>query len=172
MNIFLPLGLTVVVLTTAMADIYRTVDENGNVIYTDVKPLNGSQDKVELPDITPMDSSTVHKFSKPVTTYYHPQNTVEYTGFRIVSPKNNATIRNEGDFSVNLMVMPKLQNGHKIKLSLDGKHVSTQKSFSFSLQNISRGSHEITAELIDRSGKTIRSNSITVHVHRAVVSPN
>ena len=55
---YLALFCTLLLMNTALfADIYRVVDENGNVTYTDQPPQDGAQ-PMDLPDLSVIQTET------------------------------------------------------------------------------------------------------------------
>ncbi len=155
------------------ADIYRSVDANGTVIYSD-QP-NSKSETVSLPSVN-------------ITTQLNKQNTnattdstnatlkkkVEYTQFKISSPNDQETFQNVTDITVNVSISPSLQSGDKIQYFLDGKAVSDPiDSTSYSIPKIkgteeviSRGTHSITASLLDEQGQVIKTTSpVVIYAH-------
>ncbi|MDH5611352.1 MAG: DUF4124 domain-containing protein [Gammaproteobacteria bacterium] len=148
----------------AQAEIYRGVDEDGNVFYSDKE-----QPESEL---IPTPTSNTVTMPKPVAKPHSaPQNTeIAYKAFTILSPANDSIIRdNTGNLSVTLSIEPELnvKNGDFIRLSIDNQ-VVTPKTTSLStlIPDIDRGSHSLKAELVSGSGKSILSHSIQFHLKR------
>ena len=147
------------------AEIYRGVDEAGNVFYSDKEQANTEL----IPTPTP-NAISIPKLEpkKPVAKV---EQTNSYKSFHIISPENNATIRdNSGTISINLSIQPSLdiKNGHQISIYLDGQRVITNATeLTIQLPNISRGKHTLSAKIIDSKGKQIiSSNSVTIHMKR------
>ena len=166
----------------ASARFYKSVDEQGNIVYSDT-PTPGAE------QLTPPPISTVDSLPKPepsTDTEAKPgEETGEevakkpptrYTKFSIVSPQNEATIwDNNGSVPVSLLLEPPLdtENGHSVWVYVDGKAV-VRKSQSMvqPLSGIDRGAHKIRAEIRDDKRKTLkRTNNITVHMKRASAIP-
>ena len=170
----------------ASAQLYKSVDEQGNIVYSDtptpgaeqltppplstVKPRPvpdpASESDVKLGDANPEEMAKEPE-QKPPT---------KYTKFSIVQPNNDDTIwDNTGAVPVALMLEPPLdtENGHSIWVYVDGKAV-VRKSQSLvqPLTNIDRGSHKIRAEVRDEKRKTLkRTKNVTVHLKRASSIP-
>lgn len=142
--------------------VYKTVDENGNVIFTD-KP---SEEALEI-KIKDLDNS----INNPNPGRYKasaqkPEEEDKYESFAVTSPENGAGIRsNSGNVSISVSLAPSLNSGHKIIISMDGKEVGSGTSVS--LQNVDRGTHSITARVVDGNGKTHISTSSTFSLLRA-----
>lgn len=161
--------------TMTSADIYRSVDENGAVIYSD-QPTTKSE-AVSLPAVniaTPTleqntDSQT-NEAGAPKTA----QKKITYTQFKILSPKDQETFQNATEIPVTVSIRPGLQTGDQIQYFLDGKAVSEPiASTTYAISKISgkkevitRGTHSITAELFDAEGNKIKTTaSITIYAH-------
>ena len=153
----------------ANSGLYRGVDSEGNVIYSD-KPFDNSEE-FELPPISVMDTPK-SKVKKKAPKDEEPAE-FKYKDFDIVSPANKETIRNNPNITVSLKLSPVLnvEEGHSIWLLVDGSPV-VKKSESTSLQigYLDRGAHNIQALVKDFSGKIIvRTRTTLVYVHHTSV---
>ncbi len=163
------------------AEIYRWVDDSGNVVFSD-EPQPGSE-KVDLPPATtytPVDEEAVTddilKLS-PEEKESTPQQSLPDYQIRIVAPANDESIWvNNGDVTVSLIVEPSLdtERGDQVILRLDGEAVSEPRnSTTFQLNNLSRGTHTLNAEVVDGNGATLTSTgTVTFHLHRASIQNN
>ena len=166
----------------AEAQFYKSVDDQGNIVYSDT-PTPGAE------QLKPPPISTVDSIPKPVEpaepeTRAGEEGTEEpakkpptkYTHFSIAQPGNDATIwDNSGAIPVALKLEPPLdiENGHSVWIYVDGQAV-VRKSQSLvqPLSNIDRGTHKIRAEIRDGNRKTLkRSKNVTVHLKRASSIP-
>ena len=168
MNKFTSLLLLISVNFAAQAGIYKWVDENGEVIYSD-KPRVENMKEHTPPElqITP----AIKPKPEPEQPEEKPAEITKYTVFNITSPANDETIRNNaGNFIVLLKLEPGLnvKEGHYINLQIDGKtRVAKTSKLNIELKYIDRGSHNITAEIRSADGKLLKtSNSVTIHLHR------
>ena len=167
--------LTLLLPFSAHSQMYKWVDEDGNVSYSDQPPFKGAN-TLAPPDLNTTPKVDIPK-EKPKSILDSKPNETSYSFFKITAPENDATIRsNAGNFSASLGLKPALNTsqGHYISVFLDNKLVQdklTSQSISFS--NIDRGTHQIKAEIRNRAGKTIsNSNTITVHMHRkSILNP-
>jgi hypothetical protein len=154
------------------AEIYRWIDNEGNVIYSD-QP-NPKAEQIELsPTTTYSPTVTVQPEINIVEEKSEDDLPVPPYELRIVSPGQNESIWvNSGNLSVTLIVEPVLdvERQDKIRLLLDGLEVGVQASTTFQLKELSRGQHQLSAEVVDNSGKTlIQASSVTFQLHRASV---
>ena len=155
---------------TATAGLYKGLDEEGNVIYSD-KPFENSQ-QFTPPAITVVDAPKAPPKKEEVVE----EETAEtkYTKFSITAPKNDQTIWNEPALAVSLQLNPALATaeGHNIWLMMDGKPL-VKKSQSLLLQigRADRGQHTLQAQVRNKKGKIIkRTKTITVHIKNTVVT--
>lgn len=165
----------------AQAEIYRWVDENGNVVFSDES--HPSAETIDLPDSTtytpPEEESEpdILKLSPDEDDIAESGDAVPAYQLRIIAPAHDESIWvNNGNVTVSLLVEPQLdaERGDRIRLELDGTPVGDpQSGTSFQLNNISRGSHNVTAYVVDEAGGTLTSSdTITFHLHRASIQNN
>lgn len=154
---------------TANAGLYKGLDEDGNVTYSD-KPFENSQ-KFTPPAITVVDAPKVAQ-KKEAVTEEEPTET-KYTKFNIAAPKHNQTIWNAPDLTVALQLTPPLDTaaGHTTWLMMDGKPlVKKSRSLLLQIGRADRGEHTLQGQVRNEKGKIIkRTKSITVHIKNTVV---
>jgi len=163
------------------ADIYKTIDANGNVTYTD-KPTNSNSVPVVIPKgntapASPGSSAnnSVSQESPPAdnsttAVVVMPQNTKKpYVKFAISSPADQESIQNQPNLGVKLDVDPALQEGDTIQVYVDGGPTgNAMHQTTFDLPIPERGTHILSATIFDKEMKVLkRSNSITIFVHQA-----
>lgn len=163
------------------AEIYRWVDDSGNVVFTD-EPRPGAE-RVDLPPATtytPVDDEAltddILKLSPDDEAAAQQTDAPDYQ-IRIVAPAHDESIWvNNGDVTVNMIVEPALdaERGDKVMLQLDGEPVSEPRSSTtFQLNNLSRGTHTLNAMVVNSNGATLTSTgSVTFHLHRASIQNN
>ena len=165
----------------ASAQIYKHVDEHGNVTFTDVPPKNPEQgDALEL--------STGNDYAEPLASGAEPTESqsparrrsndandiepeeptpTQYTSVAITSPTPDEAIRdNAGNVTISYMAEPGLDHrfGHVARLVLDGQVHSTTTNSTFALQNLDRGSHTAKIEILNSEGAPV-SASATIEFH-------
>ncbi|WP_020396205.1 DUF4124 domain-containing protein [Thiolinea disciformis] len=164
----------------ALAEVYRWTDAQGNTIFGDQPPESARAQAVELPPLTIADSfnnkkaedkATVTAISKPVeeADSTSQETNKSYTNFSISAPSADETIRaNGGSVALQLNIKPELQKGHGIVVYLDGKQVGKTSSTSFTLSEVTRGSHSVFAVLHDAKDKVLtNTESVSFQVLRA-----
>lgn len=157
----------------ASAQIYKTTDEHGNVVYTDKPPASEgiTTEQVELePTNTAPPPPDIPSFipAAPASDEGGPGYNVSIT-----SPANETTIpMGPGNFSVGATLQPRLQPGHKLQLDIDGEtRGEPQTSRSWALTNIFRGAHQLTVRVVDEAGATVATSPpVTVYVHRPSIN--
>ncbi|GLP97594.1 DUF4124 domain-containing protein [Paraferrimonas sedimenticola] len=163
------LVLFAVISFASSAAVYRWVDENGKVHYSD-EPEKG----VKAEQIEVKEASSISVSLPKVADVKEQQPQAEPIDYKlsIRSPNNEETIRNNnGNFEVHVDIAPKLSPSHRLALYLNGKAYSVpQRNGMFRLVNIDRGEHNLSAKLIDKNGKVLASSAETkVFLHRASV---
>jgi len=150
----------------ADADIFKWVDDNGKIHYSD-KEVTGAK-QVELPEAvtyTPTSSDTV------TTSTAKPKKKNADTSISIIKPMMNETIRdNSGNVEVQMAIKPRLMPGYTVTIHLDGNEISkglTQGSTT--LSNLERGSHTIRASVLNKNGVSLfSSKSVIFHLRKEV----
>lgn len=98
---------------------------------------------------------------------------VAYTSLVITQPAAEETIHdNTGTLAVELTLSPALQieQGHRIKLLLDGATMPVTGTASLTLVEIDRGAHTLQAAVEDQSGTVlIMSEPVKFYMWRASV---
>ena len=156
--------------TSASAQIYRYTDANGNVQFSDKRPVSGDSEEVSLPPTNTIQppaagspGSTQSSERAPAGSYR-----IRLSGL----PDAEALRANNGTFSVSIQLDPALEDGHTLRLLLDGKPYDppspdTQRQ----LVNLDRGEHRLAAEVLDRNGRSLqRSSTVTFTVQRVNVN--
>ena len=96
---------------------------------------------------------------------------VAYTSLAITQPAAEETIHdNTGTLVVELRLVPALQieQGHRIKLLLDGSAMPITETTSLVFTEIDRGAHTLQATVEDKSGVVlIKSEPVNFYMWRA-----
>lgn len=168
-------GLAVSSLTSlaVAAPVYRHLDAQGNVVYSD-EPQTGR--RVDLAPITVVDPTAPHDVDtvRPVAPDPAAEEAFEYAHFSIASPGNEQTIPvgQAGNVQVKLAIEPALRRQDRVQLRVDGEiRQSPMHSSVFALSQLERGEHRLQAELVDGQGETrLATPSVTIYVQRASVN--
>jgi hypothetical protein len=157
--------------TLVSAGVYKWVDADGTVHFSDV-PQEGAEEVHVAPPQT---------YEAPRLPPITPRPEVAavpaaYTRFALVTPAAEENIwDNTGTIVVTFTVEPPLQtdSGHQLVVLVDGQARPAVPDSSVALENIDRGSHTLQGQIIDARGDVVMSSeSITVHLHRqSLLSP-
>jgi hypothetical protein len=147
--------------------IYKYTLSNGNVVYSDKPPPPDQGEEVKLAPLQSFSLPPAPRLEESAAKKDEPE-AVGYEEFKVTSPSNDATIRdNGGNVRVSLSLTPGLRNGHSIELMMDGQSIGGGKSTSVTLTEVDRGTHTVQAAVKDNQGKEIaRSNSVIFHLKR------
>ncbi|MBK8133351.1 MAG: DUF4124 domain-containing protein [Gammaproteobacteria bacterium] len=148
--------------------IYRVIDAQGKVSYTDTPPKDGTAEPVTLKEVNTQPAMDARKVPVPAPDAA----TNPYTRIEIASPANDSTIP-PGQLSVvvQLQLEPALQPGHMVQFYLDGKPQGpAAAATAITLDELYRGSRAIHAAIVDAKGTQVaQSNSVVIHVKRPSV---
>ena len=154
----------------AAADIYRYVDEDGNVIYSD-QP-HPDAEKIPVPEVQTYSAPAFSEPPPPPAAKPEAPRIV-YLTFGIVSPADDQAVRsNNGSLNVEVLLEPALDKSHQLQLLLDEKpRGEPGTATSWSLENVTRGTHTLLAEIIDDTGAVVnRTEPVTFHLLRVSVA--
>ena len=159
---------SVLIMLTVCANaetVYKTVDENGNIIFTD-KPSKNSEE-IKLQKLQTIKNPNPAKFTPRAKPSVGDEGTV-YKTFLISNPADGSGLRsNSGNVTVSLTLEPPLRSGHKVIISLDGKEISSGTSTSVVVQMVDRGTHSVSASILDSKGAVLKSTSSSFSLLRA-----
>ncbi|MEM7027243.1 MAG: DUF4124 domain-containing protein [Pseudomonadota bacterium] len=148
--------------------VYKTVDEDGNVIFTD-QP-SAQAERIELQELQTIENPNPGNFRPPDKQSSSNEPSSFYQAFSIIEPAADEGYRaNSGNVSIKLSLEPGLRPGHKVVIKMDGKEIASGASLSTSVSNVDRGTHTISATVVNRSGETLMSATSSFSVLRAAV---
>lgn len=150
----------------APADVFTYIDANGNRVFTD-QPGKGAR-RVAIPPTNNL-TATPPSPKAHAAPKAKAKAMAHYQLLRILVPEPDATIRNmQGDLIVTATSDPALQQGHAYRLLLDGQPVADAgRSPVFPLRNIDRGTHQLSVEIVEESGRVVeRTPNQPFHMQR------
>lgn len=156
-----------IISSNSLATVYRWVDENGKVHYSDEPKANA--------EAIDLNENTQNKISikiPPKANVTMKENAAVKYAIIITSPKEEATIRdNNGELTVNVSVAPQLPRGSMLTLLVDGVLTEgPQTAATFKLSGIFRGEHTIVVNAVAQNGKVLASSSPRkIFLHQASV---
>jgi hypothetical protein len=155
------------------AQVYKTVDEQGNTVFSDRPTADGSSEKINVGTIntTPPPQPLPQPRAEAEATNEQQR---EEVSVEIVSPAPETTIAigYAGNFTVEAQVNPPLARGLYVQLLIDGTATGEpQAQRSWFLNNVFRGSHSLSVIVSNSTGDSLATSSpITIHVLRASVA--
>jgi len=138
----------------AAQDIYKTVDADGNVVYTDRKPTEDAE-PIPLPELTVVDPV---RLGDPEVVGNTGDTTPEAAGpaLRILTPEPGETIWNTAYvLSVEVATAGPLPSGARLVYLIDGEEFATTRSQSIELEEVYRGERRLTVELRSSDGEVL-----------------
>ena len=152
----------VIVGLSASAEVYRSVDEDGNVIFSDTQREGAEEVKLRETTVV-LAMKLPPRQNRP--TGPAPNKPLPYEIIGIASPANEETVRNVQHVNVSVALAPGLQKrfGHKIQLYVDGAPFGAAGTKTqFILPEVNRGEHELAVTVLDRSGRELKRSDSTI----------
>jgi hypothetical protein len=158
--------LSLTLSSLAIAEIYKTVDKNGRITYTDVPPANTEAKPLELKTINSLPSPAAIPNTSPSNSGVS-DDTNEYQ-VQITAPENGRTLMaDERSVMIAISLNQNLNEGDLFAYKIDGDTLTTTQEMSYTLTEPPRGEHLLTVDVIDSKGTTLaQSNAITLLVMR------
>lgn len=138
------------------AEVFTYLDAQGNRVFTD-QPGSGNAKRVPLAPSNRMSANPTGATPLTSTKKTDPKPLFHYDMLRVLVPDPDATVRSSaGELIVSVTSEPGLQHGHRYRLLLDGKPTAEPgPSPVFALNNIDRGTHNLSVEILDEHGRTV-----------------
>lgn len=166
-------GLSCLLIGTAAANtIYRTVDSNGRVSFSDQPPAPGTNNTAQI------EIRGGNSYSNPIPrAAYEPGLAADattsgeqfYSSLVITYPEDGATLRNNGgQVAIGTRVGPGLRRGDRVVVVLDGQVVQAEPDDTeFVLNSVSRGTHRVSLAILNAAGEQqIASRDQVFHLQR------
>ena len=141
------------------AELWRWVDDRGVVHYSD-RPVPGAE------QVTISGAQTFSAPAMPAETGDGDDGGQAdgsvYRQLAIVQPAQDETLWNiEGRLDVRVAVDPVIQGRHSLQVFLDGQRVEDipPDATAFTLGNVFRGEHTLTASIVDEAGRQLVSSA-------------
>lgn len=152
--------------------VYKWVDENGKIHYSDT-PKTVGEKPIDLPEATtysPPPQSGIESSSKEDKKKQNNETFQGYKSISITSPKDGDSIHSApGNITFNVSIEPAIQEGHAIQIYVDGKKAAQESGTTITANYLDRGSHSVSASVVDGAGtKLLTSPNITVYLHRVI----
>lgn len=155
--------LAVLILSTPLqaAEVYKSVDKDGKVVFTDNPDANAGAEAVEVqePNTVPATPTTFRPGSSQ-------ENAPANFSIAITSPGDQQRLPNRlAGVTVEVAVTPKMMPGFKTRLLLNGS-VQAGSGNQFVIKQLPLGESTLQAELLNNQGKVI-SQSATITIFAA-----
>ena len=173
----IPVTLSLAIASGSLdAQVYKTVDEDGNVTYTDRPPEDGSG-PIKLPELSVIeapvyetapsssgaDGADEDEKEKPLRYLRK-----HYADFAIVSPQQGESVwYSQEVISVAWSTQYQLQAGMQVTVSVDGGQEAATADRVIPITGLERGEHTVTAVLKDAKNRSIATAaSITFFIRQ------
>lgn len=149
----------------AGAEIYRSVDEDGNVVYTDRPGAGGTP--VQLPELSTYESQPAPPPTPTVPSADDASGPAVALSF--VQPGEGETVfDNQGNLAVAVRVEPPLQPGQKLALQIDDREPVKSDAPTYQFSEVYRGTHTLKAWVESAAGTALgQPASVTFHMRQA-----
>lgn len=162
-----------------LAQVYKTVDKDGNVTYTDQPPPDGSK-PIKLAPISVIEAPIYEKAPEAAKEGAEGEEIPlrdlrkMYRDFAIISPQSEESVWHpDGPIAVAWRVGKALQEGMQVTIYVDGKRQATTTDQIIPVAGLDRGEHTVTAELKDAKNRKIATaESITFFIQRPNIYTN
>jgi hypothetical protein len=169
-NLF-ALSLLIFCSDAAISQVYKYIDESGNVIYSDTPPEEQKDlAPAELPDLIIQPAVKVQ--SRPAVNSSASKEATEID-VNIIQPANETTITpGQMSFTVAAEITRPLARGEIAVLMVNGQEFGrSNMGLSWTVDNLVRGEMAISVRIIDRENKQLaESNTLRVFVRRPTVN--
>jgi hypothetical protein len=150
----------------AVAQIYKYTDADGNTAYSNQPPDGVPAQLVDLPPLNSLEPQPPPAPSTESTRHKPPHSAYEVlqlTGL----PTGEALRANNGTFTVSVLIKPRLETPHLLRLLLDGQpYGQTSNVPILQLVNIDRGEHSLAVQVINGESVLQQSPTVTLTVQR------
>lgn len=161
------------------AQVYKVVDKDGNVTYTDRSPTAGAK-PVDLPPISVIDSPVYETRAKPdeaevaadVPSLRDMRR--NYSDFEITSPQPEQSLwQPDQATTVAWNVRYQLLEGMQVTVFLNGQQYTTSTERIIPIGELDRGEHTVSAELKDAKNRKIATaKPVTFYIRRPSIYTN
>lgn len=141
------------------AQIFQYTDAKGNRVFTDQPPLGADASSIELGSTNSLPAPK--SIQAPAATE-DPTTAVSATPYSLLQlsglPDEEALRANNGSFTVQVEIAPKLAKQHRLQLLIDGQaYGAASASSSLQVDNLERGEHRLAVQVL--SGEKVLQSS-------------
>lgn len=168
---FLPLLAAVLVSAPVGAEIYRWIDDQGVVHYSD-EPHPGAE--TLEPGSPPVVETRMPDMPSFERDNGDEEPAARYRRLEVTYPENDQAVRsNAGDLVIRVALEPALRGGDRLVPLLDGAPVQALQTSpgEFLVNNVDRGTHTVGAQVESGEGRVrLRAEPVVVHLRRTSVN--
>jgi uncharacterized protein DUF4124 len=148
--------------------VYKWVDENGVVHYSD-QPHPNAQ-KLQIEGVQTY-SAGANGARAPVPRDSQSQSATDqgYRGCAVSQPNDQQTLPNAQSVYIRVQTDPQVRRGDQVFISMDGQALNggNATGMGWSVSPIERGSHTVTAQVKDPTGQTMcQTPTVTFYVQQ------
>jgi hypothetical protein len=155
------------------ATVYKWVDENGVVHFSDQPHENAEKVQLKAPQTYTPSKTPAGPPQAPRQTGSKPA--AAYQSCAVSEPANDQVFTNTDTVTAGVTVQPAVRPGDTAVVTLDGQRVPgvPASGGQFTISPVDRGTHSIQMTVQDSSGATVcTSPSVTFHVQQpSLLSP-
>lgn len=148
---------TALLISPVSADIFKHVDEQGNVSYSD-QPVLGAE-KIATRNLRSSRRASDEENGDESTSSSDADETAEspdYKSLRILTPREGKVVDAEtGTVQVILLPTPSLGKSDNLIIEIDGRDVSKGRDVNLSVQNLPNGKHSVSSRIENSDGEVI-----------------
>ena len=157
------LALLAITSMVAADPLYKWVDDQGNVHYSD-KPQPGAK-QIKLAPATTFTAPKSAQTVVPASASDSRTQQVPYSDFEIITPEKDEVLWNVTSVAVTVGVTPGgLHEGDQVTITLDGKVQGPMSSLSATFADLERGEHTVSANLQETDGSVMIAKPVTFYI--------
>lgn len=150
----------------AAAQIYKYTDANGNTVYSDHSPDGVQAQTVDLPPLNSVEPQAPSTATPATDSSQSPRKIYEVLELGGL-PTEEALRANNGTFTVNVQIKPRLQPPHQLRLVLDDQPYGQPSNVPIlQLVNIDRGEHRLAVQVLNGEAILQQSPAVVFTVQR------
>lgn len=160
--------------TVCAGTIYKWVDAQGTIHYSDQPRPGASELQIESAPVRPPAPVVASATTAPRAAA--DGEPFRYDSCAISRPAADETLQNAFSVSVAWQISPALRSGDRVTLALDGKLLAgvSPTGTSFTIAPVDRGTHTLMVSILDADGRGVcQSSAVTFHVRQpSLLQPN
>jgi hypothetical protein len=142
------------------AEIYRSVDANGNPVFSDTPSQGGVSVELQSTNTTPATPP------RPRDTPAAQEVAPAASSLHLSSPRDGEVFANGRiGISVSATTNNPLKSGQRVRFSLNGKSLQNSQTLQLRIPLLPRGEHQIRAELLDADDAVMSQDTANITVY-------